>query len=492
MNALVKSETFKKGDKAVAVVPKKIAPANRSDYFEFLPAHLEILETPASPRASWMLWLLCGMLAASVAWSWFAHLDIHAIAQGRIQPSGRSKVVQPVDPGQVRAIHVVNGARVRAGDLLIELDPTEAEANRMAAEQELQALDAEIIRRTAATDAARKGLDQPQMELPAGISPALRLREEEQLAADFGQYAAQHATLKSQLAEREAQRERLMSSVTARERWTSLLNERVQMRETLMARQTGSRASVIDATEALAEQETALASDKGQLLENTASQESLVRRVDLLKREFLATQTSKLSDAQRKRDEVRQSLIKANYRLERTKLFAPIDGVVQQLAVTTVGQVVTTGQAVLVIVPVGGKLEVEALIQNRDIAFIEVGQDAVIKVDSLPFARYGSIPGIVRRISPDAVDEREAGISDAAAAARATNSGTGTGTSRVQNLVFPVTVELGKSSIAIDGQPVALSPGMMVTVEIRTGSRRVIDYILAPLRETTSQAGRER
>lgn len=492
MNALIKSESFKQGGKAVVVAPKKIAPAERSDYLEFLPAHLEILETPASPRASWVLWLLCGMLAATIAWSWFAHLDIHAVAQGRIQPNGRSKVVQPIVPGRVRAVNVVNGSRVRAGDLLIELDPTEAEADRTAAQEALQALNAEIIRRTAAAEAARSDAEQPQMEFPIDISQSLRLREESQLAAEFGQYVAQRATLRAQLAEREAQRERLISSVSARERLTGLLNERVQMRETLMSRQTGSRASVIDAAQLLAEQDTSLAYDKGQLLENTASQESLLRRSEQLKREFLATQVGKISDAERKRDELRQSYIKANSRLENTRLLAPIDGVVQQLSVTTVGQVVTTGQAVLVVVPTEGKLEVEALIQNRDIAFIELGQEAVIKVDSLPFARYGFIPGVVRRISADAVDEREGGISDAAAAARSTGSGTGTGTSRVQNLVFPVTVELGKNSISIDGQPVALTAGMMVTVEVRTGSRRVIDYVLAPLRETASQAGRER
>jgi len=492
MNALVRQDNFKKSGKDLALVPKNLAPAEKSDYLEFLPAHLEILETPASPRASWMLWLLCGMLTAGIAWSWFAHLDIHAVAQGRIQPSGRSKVLQPVDPGRVRAVNVANGARVRAGDLMIELDPTEAEADRTAAMEMLHALEAEIIRRAAAVDAARSDFEQPTMTFPPDIGPGLRLREEGQLAAEFGQYTAQRATLRAQLAEREAQRERLISSVSAREKLTGLLNERVQMRETLMSRQTGSRASVIDALQLLAEQDTSLAYDKGQLLENSAGQESLLRRTEQLKREFLATQTGRLSDAQRKRDEVRQSFIKANSRLERTKLFAPIDGVVQQLSVTTVGQVVTTGQAVLVVVPTDGKLEVEALVQNRDIAFIQLGQEAVIKVDSLPFARYGSIPGVVRRISPDAVDEREGGITDAAAAARSTSSGTGTGTSRVQNLVFPVTVELGKSNISIEGKPVALSPGMMVTVEVRTGSRRVIDYLLAPLRETTSQAGRER
>ncbi|SFD64584.1 hemolysin D [Bosea sp. CRIB-10] len=491
MNALVRQDNFKSSAKGLALVPKRSTGFERED-LEFLPAHLEILETPESPRASWMLWLLCGILAALIAWSWFAHLDIHAIAQGRIQPSGRSKILQPIDPGRVQAIYVTNGSHVKAGDLLIELDPTEAEADRTAAVQELQAIDAEIIRRNAALAAARDDAPEQALEFASNVSAALRTRQETQLAAELGQYRAQRSTLQAQLAERVAQRERLVISITARESLMSLLNERAQMRETLLSRQAGSRASVIDALQLLAEQQTSLAYDKGQLLENAAGQTSLSRRIEQLKLEFLATQTGKITDAERRRDELRQTVVKATSRLDRTKLFAPTDGVVQQLAVTTVGQVVTTGQPVLVVVPTEGKLEVEALIQNRDIAFVELGQAAVIKVDSLPFARYGFIPGVVRRISPDAVDERDAGITDAASAARSNNSGTGTGTSRVQNLVFPVTVELGQNHIAVDGKPVSLSPGMMVTVEIRTGSRRVIDYILAPLRETASQAGTER
>lgn len=175
------------------------------------------------------------------------------------------------------------------------------------------------------------------------------------------------------------------------------------------------------------------------------------------------------------------------------ELRAPIDGTVQQLAVTTVGQVVTAGQPLLVLVPSDGPFEIEALLLNTDIGFVAPGQNVTVKVDSFPFTRYGTAEGKVVRVSRDAVDERDAsGATDTLSVVRSQGVSAANGTPRTQNLVFPVTVEVWKNNIVSDGKPVALTPGMTVQVEIQTGTRRAIDYILSPIRETTSTAGHER
>ena len=499
MNALIKFPT--QASKAAEIAPlnsnlsvSKDAPrAAVPDYLEFLPAHLEILETPPSPKASLFLWGLSAMLVALLAWGWFAHLDIHAIAQGRIQPSGRSKVLQPFEPGRVASVLVTNGAKVRAGDLLLELDPTESRADQEASLAHLRSLTAEISRRKAAMDAVQTASDTTNVEFDEMVPDHIRARERNILSSEISQYLAGRATLQAQLAERRALKNRLLSSLTARERLTALLSERVRMKETLQAREVGSRASVIDAAQLLAQEETSIAYERGQVLESDAGAISLERRIEQLKFDFLAQQAQRLSEAHRRWDEVEQTLVKATARMERTRLHAPIDGIVQQVSVHTVGQVVSTGQPLLIVVPIDGALEVEAMVQNRDIAFIELGNQAIIKIDSLPFSRYGTVAGVVRRVSSDAVDEREAGTSDASSYARANSSAASvTGTPRVQNLVYPVTLELERRLVSAQGREVSLSPGMMVTVEIRTGSRRAIDYLLAPLREYASQAGRER
>ncbi len=162
----------------------------------------------------------------------------------------------------------------------------------------------------------------------------------------------------------------------------------------------------------------------------------------------------------------------------------------QQLAITTVGQVVSPGQALLTVVPDAGPIEVEAMVTNEDIGFVVPGQRAVVKVEAFPFTRYGTIDGTVRWVSRDAVAARDAGAQNDAAAGR---PGTApAGASGGQGFVFPAIVSLGTDAITVDQKTIPLSAGLAVTVEIKTGERRVIDYLLAPLREVADQSGHER
>jgi hemolysin D len=462
------------------------------DHLEFLPANLEILETPSSPKASLFLWVLCAMLAAAIAWSWFARLDIHAVAKGKVQPSGRSKIVQTLDPGKVRTINVTNGARVKAGEVVLELDPTDSEADRKTLADQLEWLNAEIVRRTAAIEAVNNQNDTPEIAFPPSVSESVQVRERSAFLADLGQYIANRESLVAQRGQQIAMQQRLTMSIEAREKLLASLKERVNMKESLVSVQSGTRASVIDALQTMQGEQTNIAYDKGQLLEAQAGTVASERKIWQSKQEFIAKQTQEYLDSQRKRSDVMQALVKADAKESRTRLVSPIDGYVQQLLVTTIGQVVTTGQPLMVVVPTDGILEVEALVENQDIAFIRPGQDAVIKVDSFPFTRYGSIKGIVKRVSPDAVDQRDAGMTSETNTQRNSNSNAISGVSQVQNLIYPVTVELSEKSIFADGRDVPLGPGMTVAVEIKTGDRRVIDYILAPLREISSRAARER
>ena len=160
---------------------------------------------------------------------------------------------------------------------------------------------------------------------------------------------------------------------------------------------------------------------------------------------------------------------------------------------TTVGQVVTSGQALLTIVPPEAPLEVEAMILNKDIGFVRSGQPAVVKVDAFPFTRYGTIDGSVTKISADAVDMRNApNLSEAAATVRPQGPSSASSGGGGPQMAFPATVALSRRAMDVDGTQVNLSPCMTVTVEIQTGQRRIIDYVLSPLREMASQAARER
>jgi hemolysin D len=465
---------------------------DRSDQ-EFLPAHLEILDTPPSPYAVVFTWVMCLMFGAALLWSIFARIDIHAVATARIQPSGRSKVVQPFDTGKVQTIAVENGSRVQAGDVLLTLEPTEAEADLSSRQGDLAALEAQIARRRATIEAVEKNKPTAKVDFPAGVPPAVRAREEGAMLAEIGQYITTREAFEAQLAEKVATQERFSASIAARMRLQAVLKERADMRETLVAKSAGTRAAVIDAVQQVEQVAADLAYDRGQLTEAKAGAVSLQRRITQLTSETVARQYQALTEAAQKRDALVQDVVKATLKRERTALKAPISGTVQQLAVTTLGQVVTAGQPLMVVVPTDGPIEVEAQVQNKDIGFILPDQEAVVKIDAFPFTRYGSIDGRVVRVSRDAVDDREAGGgSDALSVARSQGVNPVTGMPKTQNLIFPVTVALAKTTIMADGKEVTLTPGMTATVEIRTGRRRVIDYLLSPVRETTSTAGHER
>lgn len=474
---------------------RSLAPGARAvaDHTEFLPAHLEILETPASPKFGVLLWTLCGLLTAAILWSTFSRLDIYAQAQGRVQPSGRSKVIQPIDNGRVSAIHVANGDRVKAGTVLIELDLTESAADENTAMAQSQSLKAEIARRTTEIIAVQMNVVNPTVTFPKDVTQAFRDRDESVMKAEMSQYQAQLESLNAQIQEKAARNQRLKDGIGARERVIALMQERLNMKQTLESKQAGTHAAVIDANQLLETEKRDLSDDKGQMLENDAATVSLRRRIEQASRDFVAQQNQKLSLALSRLDEVQQTLIKAADKAQRTKLVAPIDATVQQLAVTTLGQVVTVGQPLLVLVPTEGPLEVMALVQNQDIGFVKMGQDVVVKVDSFPFTHYGTLSGHVIRISNEAVDSQEAtAASDASTLIGRSNSSAVAANQRVQNLVYPVTIQLDRHSIEADGRDVPLMPGMQITAEVRTGDRRVISYLLSPLSESGSQAAHER
>src|SRR6516162_6723336 len=175
----------------------------RADDREFLPAAIEIYETPPSPVAMSFIWIICALVAAALAWSYFGWMDITAVASGKIQPSGRSKVVQPLEPGRVVTILVENGDRVSSGDMLLELDPTETAAEREAQRRDLEAAAAEAARRFAAIESARLRHVVP-IEFPPGTSAGLRRREEGVMLAELNQLNASVNALTAQAAQSRA------------------------------------------------------------------------------------------------------------------------------------------------------------------------------------------------------------------------------------------------------------------------------------------------
>lgn len=461
---------------------------------EFLPAALEILETPPSPVRVGLIYFFAALVSVALAWSWFGRLDIIAIGQGKLQPPGRVKVVQSIEAGKVTRFLVTNGQEVKQGDILVELDRTEALADLAVLENLLRSTLAEIERRSIAITRGQTpelGTAGIADALPPDLPADIRLREQRILEADLSQLAANLAALDAQAALKQREKERLADTIAAQVDLVKNLQDRVDMRASLLTSGTGSKASVIDGKETLLSQRTVLASQRGQLREMEASMRVLAAERGRHLQSFLSENTLKRAEASRNLEEINQRIAKARVRLQNLTLRSPTAGEVSALSINSVGQVVGAGHDVMRIVPSGPTLEVEAYFFNKDIGFVRPGQSVTVKVDSFPFSRFGTLAGRVKHVASDAIPLPDAQQIEGNPI-RPGETSLFAGAQRTQNLVFAVTIALESADLIVEGRPVRMSPGMTVTAEIRTGSRRVLEYLFSPLTETTAEAMRER
>ena len=373
---------------------------------EFLPADLEILETPPSPVRMALILIICAFVAVSLIWSWIGHVDIVAVAQGKIQPAGRVKVIQPLETGKVAAIRVENGRHVKAGDLLIEMDMGDARAEEDAAKLAYEALRAEARRRRTAIDAAQTHLlplarhqswnaetmeaatqlrlmSLPKIDWDAETPEQIQLRENQVLAGDLEQLKATIADYEAQIRQKEIEHDRLDEAIATQDRLIATLQERVDMRTVLAKSGSGSNANLIDAKETMLYHLSQQANQKVQRDATIANLDVLARERDKAFSNFIAENAQKLAEAQKQADDWREKLAKAKFKSERMDLKSPINGVVYGLSVTTIGQVAGSGEELMRIVPEDVTLEIECYLANKDIGFVKPGQNAVVKIESI-------------------------------------------------------------------------------------------------------------
>jgi hemolysin D len=461
-------------------------PARRPAEREFLPAALEILETPASPVGRAIAFTIILFFAAAIAWASLGKIDIIATAPGKIVPSGRTKVVQPFETGVVRAIHVRDGQRVTAGEVLIELDATINVAERDRLAKELVAARLDLARLTAALSDAPDPV--ASFDAPAEASPADVQMARTFLANQLVEHQAKLAGIDRQVAQNTANRDAVKATVEKLTVAIPLLRQRADARKYLADREVGSKLQYLEIQQDLVEHEQELLVQRARLAEAEASLAGLREQRRQADAEYHRTNLSEMTQTQQKASSLQEEVIKAREHAQLQTLAAPVDGTVQQLAVHTVGGVVTPAQALMVIVPADSRLEIEAMVSNRDIGFVHVGEPAEVKIDTFNFTRYGLLHGEVVNISEDAIARDKP---------QDKNDSSGSGPSdssepKGQELVYAARISLERTSMEIEEKTVNLGPGMAVTVEIKTGQRRVIEYLLSPLLRAKQAALRER
>ncbi|MBI3517449.1 MAG: HlyD family type I secretion periplasmic adaptor subunit [Proteobacteria bacterium] len=449
---------------------------------EFLPAALEIVETPASPASRVIGYVIVLFFALALAWACLGQVDVIATARGKIIPTGRTKVVQPLEIGTVRAIHVQEGQPVRAGDPLIELDPTTnaAESERLAADLVVAGLDAARLR-AALSDAP----DPVATFDPPQGADALKVRLYRQLLANqVAEQRAKLAGLDRQYAQRDADRAAVAGTVAKLSAAIPMLRERAQTKRYLADQGTASRMNALELEQSLTEYQHELLVQKSRLAEAEAALGAIAESRAQAAAEYQRTMLTDLTGAEQKIAGLTQELVKATKKTDLQRLTSPVDGTVQQLAVHTIGGVVTPAQTLMVIVPRDSRLEVEAAVENKDIGFVAEGNPVEIKIETFNFTKYGLLRGTVTQLSRDSIVPERGGAS--ADPRQPTTAPT------TQEPVYTARISLDRESMEIDGRIIALGPGMSVTAEIKTGQRRVIEYLLSPVLKYSHESIRER
>jgi hemolysin D len=300
---------------------------------------------------------------------------------------------------------------------------------------------------------------------------------------------AKLGALDRQRAQKEAELATINATVAKLEAVLPVLQERVDMRKLLYDHSTGSKANYLEILQTLVETQQDVLVQKSRSVEAAAALAAIIEGQAQTAAEYRRALSGELVEADRKASALREDLIKAEQRTKLQLLTAPVDGAVQQLSVHTIGGVVTPAQALMVVVPADSHLEIEAMVSNRDIGFIHVDQEVEIKIDTFNFTRYGLLHGTVLSISQDAITRDKPQDKSADPLGGATNA---TSEPKGQELIYAARISLDRTQMQVEENLVNLSPGMAVTVEIRTGSRAVIGYLLSPLLKYKQESLRER
>ncbi|ALK30861.1 HlyD family type I secretion periplasmic adaptor subunit [Burkholderia plantarii] len=432
----------------------------------FLPSHLELVETPVHPAPHWAMRIIVLIAAVTLAIVLIGQLDIVATAKGKLQPDVRVKIVQPAITGVVRRIAVRDGDAVHAGQLLVELDPSQAAADSdKARSSKVNA--ALTIARSRALLAAQASGSAPRVAVTDGASADEQRQAQSFADGQFREYEDKVSSARSELAKREAEGETTRQEIEKLKSTAPLARQQADDFGALVKDRYVARQDYLAKEQAAREQEHELAAQQSHARELAAGVAEQKADIEATISAFRREQLDALDKASAQLSQNQDDETKAVTRQKLMSLYAPVSGTVQQLSVHTVGGVVTTAQALMEIVP-NDALEAEVSIENKDIGFVRAGQTAIVKVEAFPYTRFGYLTGTVESVSNDAAQDKKLG------------------------LVFVSRIRLPSDTMLINGSRVRLTPGMEVTAEIRTGKRSVARYFLDPLVQTSQESLRER
>ena len=454
-----------------------------STLLHFQPAAVELETAPPNPMAKAVGRVIMLLFVIGFTWALVGKVDVVSIARGQIVPSERVKDIQPLALGQVRTIHVKEGQSVEEGEILVELNAVITGADLTQTQQEIDSLSDQQLRAEhlqAFLEAEQfdddqhtsaKILEQYQQSIKAAQANT-RISNSDlglwSLKQEIQHYQADQEVIRQQVLSRDAELRMVEQNVASAESALPIVTERLHALETLLNENLVARSQYLELKQEHIEQERVLNVGK-------ENHQQLLFEVAGLKSQLTSMKATRLAELAAERDQLarnianlHQEMARATERNQQMVLRAPISGTITSLQIHTLGGVVQPAQILMQIVPEEAQLEVEAWVQNKDIGFIDVGLPAEVKVDSFQFTKYGVINAHIQTLSEDAVNDEQ------------------------QGPIYRTLVSLEKDWMHIDNKQVRLTPGMSVAVEIKTGERRLIEFLMSPLLRYSKESIRER
>ncbi|MDF1589582.1 MAG: HlyD family type I secretion periplasmic adaptor subunit [Gammaproteobacteria bacterium] len=438
----------------------------------FLPAALEIQEAPPNPIAKWLGRSLITLFLIGIVWACIGEIDIVSSAEGKIIPSSRVKQIQPLEKAVVKTILVHEGQHVDKGQPLIELDSTltSADENRLGSERHSMAMQLAIKKTLLEMLTSKTDIQQVSVQplFPPDITELDKTLYMELLWQQWQDYQSQMHTLQNTLSKTRFEQSASQAVIHKLEQTLPIITKRTEKINALQKKKLVTETEYLELEQQRIEQTQDLVAERQRRQQLLAAESEVKYQLQTLTAQTKAKTLQEIAEYQRQLASLDEELAKATDLNAKQILYAPVSGQIQELAINTVGGVVTEAQQLMLIVPNEEQLEVEVFLENKDIGFVAEGMNAEIKIHTFPFTKYGVIDGQVTSVSDDAtVDEK-------------------------RGLIYRAHLLMKKSTIWVDNKEVRLMPGMAVTAEVKTGTRRVVEFFLAPLLRHGNESLRER
>jgi len=437
----------------------------RDDEFEFAnDVRAAFAERP--PRVAWILILsTLFAFAAGVAWASLAVVEETTTGAGRVIPSRQLQVVQTLEGGIVREIRHEEGDMIEAGDVLMLIDDTGFSSRLGELEEQRKGLLAEAARLEAeAAEAESFSADRALETSAPGAVAAERMvfrARAEQLSEDL-------SVLNQQLVQR--QQERTELKVREQNLLTVLepLQRELELNRSMLERGAVPEIEVLKLERELAQNQGDLDAVRAAMPRARTAIEEARQKISNRRADFRAEAVEKLATNRSELAVIEETLRAARDRVQRATLRAPVRGIINKLNVTTIGAVVQPGQSLMEIVPIDDALLIEARVRPQDVAFIRPQQDASVKLSAYDYRVYGTLRGKVERISADTIADKDG------------------------NTYYQVIVRTAVTHLLEGDRKLPIIPGMVATVDILTGEKTVLDYLLNPIVRVRHEAFRER